>query len=118
MAITISAYSGALTVGATETSLVAGAVGSGTATNTCSLQAVIDTKNLIDASKYEIRIRRQTTSTSTKGVCFYDTFGNANPVEPEYVTPSIIVGHAWDVTLINVGTATDVSIPYSLDTIG
>jgi hypothetical protein len=118
MAITLSQYSGAITVGATETSLVAGAVGSGTATGTGMLQVTVDTKNLVNGSKYELRIRRQLTSTSTKGVMLYDTFGNANSVEPERVWPGIIVGHSWDVTLKNVGTATDVSIPYSLDVAG
>jgi hypothetical protein len=118
MAITLSQYSGALTVGATETSLVAGAVGSGTATGTGVLQIGIDTKNLVNGSFYELRIRRQLTSTSTKGVCFYDTFGNAATTEPIYVAPSIVVGHSWDVTVKNAGTATDVSIPYSLDLIG
>ena len=117
MSITISQYAGSIAVGATETSLVAGAVGSGTATGTGILQVGVDTKNLTNSSRYEIRIRRQLTSTSTKGVIFYDTFGNANASNPGLVVPSFVVGHYWDVTLKNVGTTTDVQIPYSLDVV-
>lgn len=117
MSITLSSYSGSLTVGATETSFVAGAVGSGTATTTGVVQGNIDLHNLTGVAKYELKVKRAVTSTSTKGVCHYELLG-PDSNEPMYILPSVVVGHFWDITLKNVGTTTDVAIPYSIDVVG
>src|SRR5688572_194461 len=117
MAITLSAYSGGLAVGATETSLVAGAVGSGTATTTCILQGHIGFQNLVDGDQYVLTIRRQITSTATKGITLRETIAHAQGDADQYAFPTMIMGHAWDVLLRNAGTGTDKLITYSLDTV-
>jgi hypothetical protein len=117
MAITITAYGGGLTVGATETSLVAGAVGSGTATTTCILQGWLGLQNLVDGDAYELIIRRQLTSTATKGTALKETLAHAQGTANHHVLPAMTVGHAWDVLMRNAGTGTDKLIVYSLDTV-
>lgn len=114
MPITVSTYSGSLAFGATETSLISGAVGSGTATGTGSVQVTLDLRNLQNRSLYALRIRRAVTATCAKALLYYDTFGNAQPASG-YVSPSLLLGHAWDATVQNLGTTTDVQIPYSVD---
>jgi hypothetical protein len=117
MPISLGTYAGGITVGATETSFVAGAVGSGTATATVQLQVHLGLQNLIDGAQYELKIKRQTTSTATKGTFHYETIAHSQGSSPKYCSPAFIVGHAWDVTMKNTGTATDVLIDYSLDTV-
>lgn len=117
MGITLGAFSGGLTVGATETSLVAGAVGSGTATTTCIMQVHIGFQNIVNGAQYELKVKRQTTSTATRGTIHFETIANSQGTAAKYASPSLIVGHSWDVTLRNSGTATDVLIDYSIDTV-
>jgi hypothetical protein len=117
MAITITAYGGGLTVGATETSLVAGAVGSGTATTTCIMQVKLGLEALVNGDVYRFRIRAQETSTTTRGIVHEETLAHDQGDAAKYATPSLIVGHSWDVTLTNTGTGTDKLISYSIDTV-
>ena len=117
MAITLGAFAGGLTVGATETSLVAGAVGSGTATTTCLLQVHLGLEALVNGDVYRFRIKRQTTSTATRGIVVEETFAHSQGNAAKYAAPAMTVGHSWDVTLTNTGTGTDKLITYSLDTV-
>jgi hypothetical protein len=117
MGITVTAYGGGLTVGATETSLVAGAAGSGTATTTCILQGWLGLQNLANGDTYELIIRRQITSTSTKGTVLKETLAHAQGTANHYALPAMTMGHFWDVLMRNAGTGTDKLIVYSLDTV-
>jgi len=102
------AYSGSETVSTTEWSLTTDTAGPDADATDGVYQVFLDVSALADGDAFELRGYEKVLSGSTQRVIFIDTIQNAQ-VEPVYVTPSLILVHGWDFTLLKVaGTARNI----------
>jgi len=111
MAIT-EAFSGTETVSTTEWSLTTDTAGPDTQTDDGVYQCFLEMNALADGDAFELRVYEKVLSTSTQRVVLIATIQNAQ-LEPVYVTPSLILLHGWDMTLLKVA-GTDRAINWSI----
>lgn len=111
MAIT-EAFSGSETVSTTEWSLTTDTAGPDTQTDDGVYQLFLDLNALAKGDKFTLRVYEKVLSTSTQRVVFRTFFANAQS-EPNWVSPSLILLHGWDATLVRT-LGTDRAIDWSI----
>jgi hypothetical protein len=111
MAIT-EAFTGTETVSTTEWSLTTDTSGPDTETSDGVFQVFLDLNNLAKADVFEFKVYEKVLSSSTQRVVFVARFANAQTT-PNWVTPSLILLHGWDVTLLKI-SGTDRAIDWSI----
>jgi len=75
-------------------------------------QAFIDLNALAAADVFEFRVYEKARAADTQRLCFYARFANAQAA-PIYLSPALILGAGWDMTLIKVAGA-DRTITWSI----
>lgn len=112
MALTIT--SDAATISTTEYSLNADSTTLAADTNDYAVQAYIDFANMAAGDQYEIRVLEKINAGSQLPI--YTATVTGVQTEP-FVTPSLILGEGWDVTVKKLA-GTDRSIAWSIRTAG
>lgn len=111
MAIT-EAFSGSETVSTTEWSLTTDTAGPDVQTDDGVYQFWFDLNALLKGDKFTFRVYEKVLSASTQRVVFRAFFANAQS-EPVWVSPSLILLHGWDATLVRTA-GTDRAIDFSV----
>jgi hypothetical protein len=111
MAIT-EAFSGSETVGTAEHSLTTDTAGPDTQTDDGIYQVFIDLNALTVTELYEFKIYEKVLSGSTQRIVFSCRFAGVQS-QPNYVSPSLILMHGWDMTLDKI-SGTDRAIDWSI----
>ena len=106
------AYTGTETVSTTEWSMTTDTSGPDADTTDGVYQAFIDFNALTATEVYEFRVYEKVLSGSTQRVAMIETITGVQS-SPVYVTPSLILMHGWDMTLLKVA-GTDRSIDWSI----
>ena len=106
------AFSGTETVSTTEWSLTTDTAGPDTQTDDGVYQVFFDLNALAKADKFTFRVYEKVLSSSTQRVVFRAFIANAQ-AEPVWVSPSLILMHGWDMTLVKTA-GTDRSIDFSV----
>lgn len=106
------AYSGTETVGGTEWSLTTDTSGPDADTSDGIFQFWLDLNALLAGDVFEFRVYEKVLSSSTQRLVYSAAFAGpqGNPV---WVSPSMILMHGWDATLIKI-SGTDRSIDWSI----
>jgi hypothetical protein len=112
MAIT-EAYAGSATISTTEISLVSGTGTLQSVTDDGVYQLWLDCNAITNTETFELKIKEKVQSTGTQRVVFYAIIGYAQGNEPNFVSPSLVLMHGWDVTLKKL-TGTDRAISWSI----
>ena len=81
-------------------------------TTVCILQIWIDTANLVAGDEYEVRLYEKVKSGGTARSTIIGALIGAQ-AEP-WISPSLIVGNGWDVTLKRISSTTDRAFDWSL----
>jgi len=108
MAITITSNSASIST--TEYSLPNNSTTLTAQTDDVILQVWIDFANMASGDEYRIKIYEKINAGTARVV--YDSTVEGAQSSP-FVSPSLVVGEGWDVTVIKVA-GTDRSIPWSL----
>lgn len=111
MAIT-QAFSGTESVSTTEWSLTTDTAGPDTDTTDGIFQIFLDLNALAAADVFELRVYEKVLSGSTQRRVYAARFADAQ-ADPVWVSPSLILLHGWDATLIKIA-GTDRSIDWSI----
>jgi hypothetical protein len=111
MAIT-EAFSGTETVSTTEWSLTTDTAGPDVQTDDGVYQCFLDLNALAKGDVFEFRVYEKVLSTSTQRAVWRARFANAQS-DPNWVTPSLILLHGWDITLKKI-SGTDRAIDWSI----
>lgn len=106
------AYSGTETVSTTEWSLTTDTAGPDAQTGDGVYQVLIDLSALAAGDVFEFAVYEKVLSSSTQRKVFSASFAGAQP-EPVWVSPTLILLHGWDATLVKV-SGTDRSIDWSI----
>ena len=106
------AYTGTETVSTTEWSLTTDTAGPDADATDGVYQAFVDLNALAAGDVYEFAVYEKVLSSSTQRKVFIETFTGVQSA-PNYVTPSLILLHGWDMTLIKKA-GTDRSIDWSI----
>ena len=102
------AYTGTATMSTTEFSLVSGSTSLTGDTTPAVIQVFIDTNNMFAGDEYEIKIKDRIISTDAQRTIYTATLDGAQSAP--FVTPSLILYHAWDITMKQItGTARSIS---------
>jgi hypothetical protein len=113
MAIT-EPYAGTLTVSTTELSLVSGTATLQSVTDDGVYQLFLDLTNIANGDSFEVRVKEKVTSAGTQRVAFMFSLTDSYGADGAgWVSPSLILLHGWDVTLIKTA-GTDRSFGYSI----
>lgn len=112
MAIT-ELYSGSATISTTEISLVSGTSTTQSITTDGIYQVFLDLNALANGDVFELRVKEKVRSSDTQRIVFLMSFANAQTSQPNAATPSLILMHGWDVTIIKI-SGTDREIPWSI----
>ena len=108
--MTITLVDGSASIGATEYSLPNASTTLTPKTDDCVLQTFIDFANMAAGDEYRIRIREKINAGTQRIV--YDATVEGVQGAP-FITPSLILGDGWDVTVQKV-SGTDRTIAWSL----
>lgn len=115
MAISEAYTLNAVTVGATELSIVSGTTTLATDTNDGVYQLWLDPGNMAKADEYRIRLYEKAISTGTKMVfASWTLLGAQTDV---FVTPTFILLHGWDMTILKLA-GTDRAFSASIRKVG
>ncbi len=114
MAIT-QLYSGTETVSGTEWSLTTDSSGPDTDTTDGIFQTFIDLNALAAGDVFEFKVYEKVLSGSTQRLVYYARFAGVQGT-PNWVSPSLILLHGWDMTLKKI-SGTDRSIDWSIRSI-
>ena len=106
------AYAVSETVSTTEWSLTTDSAGPDADTNDGVYQCFLDLNALLKADIFEFKVYEKVQSASTQRVVFSVRFANAQS-EPNWVSPSLILMHGWDMTLKKIA-GTDRAIDTSI----
>jgi len=112
MAITLNAYTGTETVTTTEWSMTTDTSGPDVDTTAGIFQAFIDVSALAAGDVFEFKVYEKVLSGSTQRLVYYARAANAQGT-PVYVSPSLVLGNGWDMTLLKV-SGTDRSIDWRI----
>ena len=100
MAITQAYSLNAVTVGATELSIVSGTTTLQTITTAGVYQLFVDASNMAKGDEYRIEIYETALSGGTKRALMASTLLGAQA--EMFVTPSLILMNGWDMTIIKL----------------
>lgn len=106
------AYSGSTAIGGTAWSLTANSTAIATVTDDGVYQCYLDLNALAKADVYVFKVLEKVTSSATQRVVYSVTFANAQ-TEPDWVSPSLILMHGWDMTLLK-SAGTDRTVDWSI----
>jgi hypothetical protein len=106
-------YSGSATISTTEISLVSGTSSLQSITTDGIYQAVLDLSEMANGDVFELRIKEKARSGDTQRIVYLMNFANAQTSQPNAATPSLILMHGWDITIIKI-SGTDRAIPWSI----
>jgi hypothetical protein len=115
MAITIDAFTGTETVTTTEWSMTTDTAGPDADTTDGIYQAFLDLNALAAGDVFEFRVYEKVLSSSTQRLVYYARFAHAQAT-PVYVSPALVLGHGWDMTLKRVA-GTDRAIDWRISKI-
>lgn len=102
MAITFTEQT-ALSVTATEVSLVTGTTPAAQ-TNDCLIQVMVDgVTNMVKGDEFLLKIYEKARSGGTQRVCFQATLSDAQ--SELFVTPTLLMGNGWDVTMTRISAS-------------
>lgn len=100
------AYSGSVTISTTEISLVSGTSTLQSVTDDGIYQVFLDLNALANGDQFEMRIKEKVRSADTQRIAWTAGITNAQGTSNAvFVTPSLILLHGWDVTLIRLAGA-------------
>ena len=111
MAIT-EAYAGTETVTTTEWSLTTDTAGPDADTNDGVYQCFLDLNALDKGDVFQFKVYEKGGSGSNQRAVYSVRFANAQS-EPVWVSPSLILLHGWDCTLLKI-SGTDRAIDWSI----
>lgn len=106
-------YSGSATISTTEISLVSGTSTTQSITTDGIYQVFLDLNALANGDVFELRVKEKVRSSDTQRIVFLMSFANAQTSQPNAATPSLILMHGWDITIIKI-SGTDRAIPWSI----
>jgi hypothetical protein len=112
MALT-EAFSGTETVTTTEHSLTTDTAGPDAQTDDGVYQVFLDLSALGDGDTFRFAAYEKVLAASTQRRFFSQEISNAQGLEDNWVSPSFLLLHGWDFTLVKV-TGTDRSIDWSI----
>jgi len=98
MAITVEAYTGTETIGTTEHSLTTDTAGPDVDVNAGLYQAFIDLNALAAGDTFVFKVYEKVRTGDTQRVVYEATFTGVQS-QPIWVSPSLILGVGWDMTL-------------------
>lgn len=113
MTISSSAYTGSATVSTLEYSMVSGSTVLSSSTALGIYQAFVDIAAMTSGDTYEFRVYDKARTGDTQRLAWYARFANA-PGTPMYISPSMIMGPGWDMTLKQISTSTAKTFNYSI----
>lgn len=105
-------YSGTETVGTTEHSMTTDTAGPDATVATGIYQAFIDLNALAAGDVFAFKVYEKVLSGSTQRLVYSAHFANVQ-AQPNWVSPSLVLIHGWDMTLTKV-SGTDRSIDWSI----
>lgn len=106
-------YSGSATISTTEISLVSGTSTTQSITTDGIYQVFLDLNAMANGDSFELRIKEKTRAADTQRIVYLMNFANAQTSQPNACTPSLILMHGWDITIIKIA-GTDRAIPWSI----
>lgn len=112
MTISVTNFTGTESVSTTEWSMTTDTAGPDTDTTVGCFQAFIDLNLLAAGDVFEFRVYEKARAADTQRLAMYARFANAQGV-PIYVSPTMILGAGWDMTLLKV-SGTDRTITWSI----
>lgn len=116
MAITLNAYTGTETVSTTEWSLTTDTSGPDATTAVGIYQAFLDLNALAAGDVFLFKVYDKISgSGDTQRAIYEATFSGAQGT-PIWVSPSLILGHGWDMTLDKI-SGTDRSITWRISSV-
>ena len=115
MAVTVEAYTGTQTVSTTEWSMTTGTSGPDETTDDGVFQAFVDLNALAVGDVFEFKVYEKVRTGDTQRVVYSAQFSNAQS-EPVWVSPTLILGVGWDMTLIKI-SGTDRTINWRISEI-
>jgi hypothetical protein len=98
MTITVEAFTGTETVGATEHSMTTDTAGPDADTTRGVFQAFIDLNALAAGDEYEFKAYEKVRTGDTQRLVYAVSFRNAQAT-PVWASPTLILGIGWDMTL-------------------
>jgi hypothetical protein len=111
MAIT-EAFAGSETVSTTEHSLTTDTAGPDVETSDGVFQCFLDLSALAAGDVYVLKVYEKVLAASTQRLVYTATFSGVQAT-PNWVSPSLILLHGWDMTLDKV-SGTDRNIDWSI----
>lgn len=112
MAVSVTNFTGTEAVSTTEWSMTTDTAGPDTDTTVGCFQACIDLNALAAGDVFEFRVYEKARAADTQRLCYYARFANAQGT-PNYISPTLILGAGWDMTLIK-SAGTDRTITWSI----
>ena len=109
------AFSGSETVTTTEWSMTTDTAGPDASTTDGIFQAFVDLNALAAGDRYEFRLYEKVIAGSTQRLVYREVFDGAQ-TEANFCSPSLILMHGWDMTLIKIA-GTDRAIDWSIRSI-
>jgi hypothetical protein len=106
------AFNNAATISTTEYFLASNSTTKTSQTDDGVYQCFIELNNLVRGDKYVLKVYEKVRSASTDRVIFSATIAN-DQTDDNYVTPSLILLHGWEFSLIRTAGA-DRSIAWSI----
>jgi hypothetical protein len=106
-------YSGSATISTTEISLVSGTSSLQSITTDGIYQVFLDLNAMANGDVFELRVKEKVRSADTQRNVYIVSFANAQTSQPNAATPSLILMHGWDITIIKI-SGTDRAIPWSI----
>jgi hypothetical protein len=98
MTITVEAFTGTETVGATEHSMTTDTAGPDADTTSGVFQAFIDLNALAAGDEFEFKAYEKVRTGDTQRLVYAAAFRHAQGA-PVWVSPTLILGIGWDMTL-------------------
>ncbi len=102
MTITVEAFTGTETVGATEHSMTTDSSGPDADTNAGIYQAFIDLNAIAAGDGFEFKVYEKVRTGDTQRLVYSAQFAGAQGT-PVWVSPTLLLGIGWDMTLKKVG---------------
>jgi hypothetical protein len=98
MTITVEAFTGTESITTTEHSMTADTAGPDADTTTGFYQAFIDLNAVAAGDEFEFKTYEKVRTGDTQQLVYVARFAGAQPT-PVWVSPSLILGVGWDMTL-------------------
>jgi hypothetical protein len=112
MAITVEFCTNTVSISTSEISLNTGTTSLNSNTANGVFQAFLDLNLLAAGDAFDFKVYETVRTSGTKRLAWSARFGNAQGT-PIWVSPSLILGIGWDMTLTKV-SGTDRSIPWRI----